>query len=415
MKIGLFTDAYPPFVNGVSTSVETLKNALEQQGHTVYIVTVGQDAKTYSYDEEEKVLRIPGIPLGIYDYRMSSFYPLKVINKIKAWDLDIIHSHTELSMGIFARLIAKQYNIPLVHTYHTMYKDYTWYVSRNIKFFDLGCKKAVEYLSKFYCDNTADAFIVPTLKTYHLFRDEYHYDKEIYIVPTGVDASRFYKENGSKLKIAKLRREYGYKRKDFVLLYVGRLAQEKNVPFLFEVVEKARKKNSNIKLLVVGYGPDEEKYRKMVKDKNLDEVIKFTGKVPWQEMPSYYQLASAFITASVTETQGLTVIEALAASLPVICIDDPAFRSAVDDNYNGRIFKTQDECVDIIVSLASNPKELASLSSKAFPSIKKFTLEQFANSVIEVYKVATINHQKKQSLPNRIINKIKSIWKGDKS
>ena len=191
MRIGLFTDSYVPSVNGVITSVETLKKALEQKGHTIYIVTVGHDSKTYDYDEKEKILRIPGIPLGIYDYRMSSIYPLKVINWIKSWDLQLIHSHTELSMGIFARLFAKQYNIPLVHTYHTMYKDYTWYVSRNIKFFDMGCKKAVEYLSKFYCDNTADAFIVPTVKTYHLFRDEYHYDKDIYIVPTGVDGYTF--------------------------------------------------------------------------------------------------------------------------------------------------------------------------------------------------------------------------------
>ena len=198
MRIGLFTDSYVPSVNGVITSVETLKKALEQKGHTIYIVTVGHDSKTYDYDEKEKILRIPGIPLGIYDYRMSSIYPLKVINWIKSWDLQLIHSHTELSMGIFARLFAKQYNIPLVHTYHTMYKDYTWYVSRNIKFFDMGCKKAVEYISKFYCDNTADAFIVPTVKTYHLFRDEYHYDKDIYIVPTGLDARRFYKENSDK-------------------------------------------------------------------------------------------------------------------------------------------------------------------------------------------------------------------------
>ena len=220
MRIGLFTDSYVPSVNGVITSVETLKKALEQKGHTVYIVTVGQDSKTYDYNEKERILKIPGIPLGIYDYRMSSIYPLKVINQIKSWNLEIIHSHTELSMGIFARLFAKQYNIPLVHTYHTMYKDYTWYVSRNIKFFDMGCKKAVEYISKFYCDNTADAFIVPTVKTYHLFRDEYHYDKDIYIVPTGLDASRFYKENSDKLKVTRLRRYLGYKRKDFVMLFV---------------------------------------------------------------------------------------------------------------------------------------------------------------------------------------------------
>ena len=412
MNIGLFTDAYVPSVNGVVTSVETLKKALEQKGHTVYIVTVGQDSKTYDYNEKERILKIPGIPLGIYDYRMSSIYPLKVMNKIKSWNLDLIHSHTELSMGIFARLFAKQYNIPLVHTYHTMYKDYTWYVSRNIKFFDMGCKKAVEYISKFYCDNTADAFIVPTVKTYHLFRDEYHYDKDIYIVPTGLDASRFYKENSDKLKVTRLRRYLGYKRKDFVMLFVGRLAQEKNVTFLFDIIEK--NKNKNVKLLIVGYGPDEDKYKKEVKERGLEDRIKFTGKIAWVDMPNYYHVSNAFITASTTETQGLTVIEALAASLPVICIDDDAFKSVVVDNFNGRIFKDEKECLEIVEELSTNKLELDNLTDKAEGSVKKYSLSSFADSVLEVYKVAITKHNKKQALSTRIVEKIKNKWKDGK-
>ena len=412
MNIGLFTDAYVPSVNGVVTSVETLKKALEQKGHTVYIVTVGQDSKTYDYNEKERILKIPGIPLGIYDYRMSSIYPLKVMNKIKSWNLDLIHSHTELSMGIFARLFAKQYNIPLVHTYHTMYKDYTWYVSRNIKFFDMGCKKAVEYISKFYCDNTADAFIVPTVKTYHLFRDEYHYDKDIYIVPTGLDASRFYKENSDKLKVTRLRRYLGYKRKDFVMLFVGRLAQEKNVTFLFDIIEKT--KNNNVKLLIVGYGPDEDKYKKEVKERGLEDRIKFTGKIAWVDMPNYYHVSNAFITASTTETQGLTVIEALAASLPVICIDDDAFKSVVVDNFNGRIFKNKKECLQIVEELSTNKLELDSLTDKAEVSVRKYSLSSFAESVLEVYKIAITKHNKKQALSTRLVEKIKSKWKGGK-
>ena len=412
MHIGLFTDAYVPSVNGVVTSVETLKKALEQKGHTVYIVTVGQDSKTYDYNEKERILSIPGIPLGIYDYRMSSIYPLKVMNKIKSWNLDLIHSHTELSMGIFARLFAKQYNIPLVHTYHTMYKDYTWYVSRNVKFFDMGCKKAVEYISKFYCDNTADAFIVPTVKTYHLFRDEYHYDKDIYIVPTGLDASRFYKENSDKLKVTRLRRYLGYKRKDFVMLFVGRLAQEKNVTFLFDIIEKT--KNKNVKLLIVGYGPDEDKYKKEVKERGIEDRIKFTGKVAWVDMPNYYHVSNAFITASTTETQGLTVIEALAASLPVICIDDDAFKSVVVDNFNGRIFKDKKECLQIVEELSTNKLELDSLTDKAEVSVRKYSLSSFAESVLEVYKIAIAKHNKKQSLSTRLVEKLKNKWKEGK-
>ena len=119
MRIGLFTDTYPPYINGVSTSIAMLQNALEKQGHEVFIVTV--NAEKMKYENEEKVIRIPGIPIGIYDYRLTGIYPLRAIEKIRKWNLDVIHSHTEFGVGTFARLIAKQLNIPLVHTCHTMY------------------------------------------------------------------------------------------------------------------------------------------------------------------------------------------------------------------------------------------------------------------------------------------------------
>ena len=129
MRIGLFTDTYPPFINGVSTSVQMLKTALEKKGHTVYLVTVNDSSIKFDYNEEERILKIAAIPIGLYDYRLSRIYPVTMINLIKSWNLDIIHSHTELGIGIFARIFAKQFNIPLVHTYHTMYKDYTHYVT----------------------------------------------------------------------------------------------------------------------------------------------------------------------------------------------------------------------------------------------------------------------------------------------
>lgn len=411
LNIGLFTDSYPPFINGVSTSVETLKKSLENLGHTVYVVTVGQDATTYHYNEEERILRIPGFPLGIYDYRVASIYPIKVINQIKSWKLDIIHSHTELCMGIFARLLAKQLNIPLIHTYHTMYKDYTHYVSRNHKYFDLGCKKAVEYLSKFYCDNTADAFIVPTIKTYRLFREEYHYEKDIYIVPTGIDATRFYEKNIEKEKVEKLRRELGYKKNDFVVIFVGRMAQEKNVEFLLRTMELLKKKK-NIKLLLVGDGPDIEKYKKLANHLLLEESVNFIGRVSWEQMPYYYHCADVCISASKTETQGLTVIEAMASSLPAICIEDEAFHTMVVDRLNGRFFKEELECSKMIEELSQDKKQITSLSKQAIVAAKKFSLEEFAKGILEVYQAATTNHENKKNFTSIFTRILKSKRKG---
>ena len=169
MRIGIFTDTYPPFINGVSTSIVNLEKALKEQGHEVFIVTVNPENMSYKFENDERVIRIPGIPIGIYDYRLTGIYPLRAINKIKSWNLDIIHSHTEFGIGTFARIIAKQLDIPLVHTYHTMYEDYVHYITKG--HFDRSSKKIVEYLTMFYCDKTAKQLIVPSKKTYRLFKN----------------------------------------------------------------------------------------------------------------------------------------------------------------------------------------------------------------------------------------------------
>ena len=144
MRIGLFTDTYLPYINGVSTSIYSLKQALEAKGHQVFLVTVNPENMKYKYENNGKIIRLPGVPLPIYDYRLTGIYPIRVINKIKKWKLDVIHSHTEFGVGTFARLISKQFNIPLVHTYHTMYEDYIHYITKG--YFNKSSKKLVEYL-----------------------------------------------------------------------------------------------------------------------------------------------------------------------------------------------------------------------------------------------------------------------------
>ena len=168
MRIGLFTDTYPPNINGVATSVCMLKKALEKKGHQVFLVTVNPDNMKFVYEDNGKTIKLPGLPVGIYDYRLSGIYPIRVVNKIKKWKLDVIHSHTEFGVGTFARLISKQLNIPLVHTYHTMYEDYVHYITHG--YFNKSSKKLVEYLTLFYCDTTANELIVPTKKTLNIYK-----------------------------------------------------------------------------------------------------------------------------------------------------------------------------------------------------------------------------------------------------
>ena len=333
MRIGIFTETYTPYISGLVTSEVMLKHALEKLGHEVYVVTANLTSFKYEYDEKEKILRIPGIKTGIYDSRLTSIYPIQAVNKIKSWKLDVIHSQTEFAIGTFARLLAKQYNIALVHTYHTMYEDYIHYITKG--YFQKSSKKLVEYFTKVYCDTTATELIVPTAKTYKLFKDKYKFEKNIHIIPTGIEVERFYKENITAKEISDLKKHLKISKKDFIILYVGRLAKEKNVEFLLEAQAQLVKLSKNIKLLIVGDGPDKEKYENYAKKLNISEKCIFTGKVAWKEMPYYYHCANVFATASKTETQGLTIIEAMASSVVPICMEDEAFKSMVTDELNG--------------------------------------------------------------------------------
>ena len=402
MRIGLFTDTYPPFINGVSTSVAMLKRALEQQGHTVYVVTVSNNALKHEYDEKERILKVAGIPIGIYDYRLSSIYPVTLINKMKKWNLDVIHSHTEFGVGILARLFAKQFNIPLVHTYHTLYEDYTHYITHG--YFEKSSKKIVEYLTKFYCDKTANELIVPTNKIYSLFKEKYNFTKNIHIIPTGIEVDRFFEENINKKEVEMLKKKLGFKKNEFVILFVGRLAEEKNVEFLIEAHKKLVEYDDHIKLLIVGDGPDKQKYEQLAETLGLKDNIIFNGKAAWEEIPIYYHASNVFATASTTETQGLTVIEAMAAGVPPLCIDDESFRGTVTDELNGRVFKNKEEYINQITEFYENKKIIDAYSKQARVQAEHCSSRSYASSVIEVYQRALKEKKERQSLFTKIAN-----------
>ena len=409
MRIGLFTDSYPPYINGVSTSVAMLKKALEKKGHIVYVVTVSNNALKYEYDVENRIVKVPGIPVGIYDYRLSRIYPLTMINTMKSWNLDVIHSHTEFGIGILARLLAKQFDIPLVHTYHTLYEDYTHYITHG--YFDKSSKKIVEYLTKFYCDKTANELIVPTNKIYKLFKEKYEFKKNIHIVPTGIEVDRFYTENVDKSYVQALRKKLKLQKKDFVILFVGRLAAEKNVEFLLNAEKKLMAKYKNIKLLIVGDGPDKEHYEEMARDLNISSNVIFNGKAAWEEMPFYYHCSNVFATASTTETQGLTVIEAMAASVVPLCIKDESFLGTVTHELNGLIFNDEDEFVNQVLTLYKDNALLQKYNNQARIQAEHCSSTSYAERVLEVYKRAILD--KKAEDRFGLISKISKKIKGE--
>ena len=409
MRIGIFTDTYTPFINGVTTSVLMLKKALEKKGHIVYIVTVNAENMQYKQEENGRVIRIPGVPIGIYDYRLTGIYPVKAIKIIRKWNLDIIHSQTEFGIGTFARILSKQLGIPLVHTYHTMYEDYVHYITHG--YFNRSSKKIVEYLTLFYCDKTISELVVPTKKAYELFKQKYKVDRNVYIVPTGIDVEKFYRENNPKFNRNHKRKELGIDVKDFVILFVGRIGSEKNIELLLSSMKSLMNVSKSIKLLVVGDGPDLENYQKYIEKNKLEDHVIFAGKVPWENIVEYYLIADVFATASHTETQGLTVIEAMAASLPVVCIDDESFTDTVIHNLNGLVFKNRREYKKCMMTLFRDRNLLDKLSKQARISAETHSSKYFAEQILDVYRIA-IKNQPRHKIP--LINKVQKLLKNDK-
>jgi len=403
MRIGIFSDTYTPYINGVTTSVLILKAGLEKLGHKVFIITVNPTSMHLSLDETKTILRIPGIPTGIYDYRLTSIVQIKATKIIKDMNLDIIHSQTEFGIGTYARIISKQYKIPLVHTYHTMYEDYVHYITHG--YFNKTSKKIVEYLTLFYCDKTINELIVPTKKTWELFKEKYGVSRNVYIVPTGMDIERFQIENNPQFNKKEYREKLGFTDKDFIILFIGRIGKEKNILFMLNNMQELLKKCPKAKLLIVGDGPELDEYNNYVIENKLTEYVHFTGKVPWDEVPGYYLLADIFVTPSTTETQGLTVIEAMSAGTPVVCINDESFTNTVVDKLNGRIFNNSEEYLKIIDELYHDNKELNRLRKGSLNSAELHSSKYFAEKILDVYNIAIKNYSK-NIFP--IIGKIKN-------
>ena len=406
MRVGIFTESYPPLVNGVSTSILMLEHALTKLGHEVFIITVSDNKKDYVLENKGHILRLPSVNLAnCYDYKMTSVYPIKAVNMIKKMNLDVIHSNVEFTVGIFARVVSEQLSIPLVHTYHTNWEDYTHYITKNKKILDDICKKLLKYLVVFFEDKTVTELIVPSNKIYNLFKDKYKFTKNIHIIQTGIETSKFYKENFNQKDINSLKKKLGIKKKDFVVMTVSRLAKEKSVDRIINNHKELVKKYSNMKLLIVGDGPDIDKLKDEAKNLGVSDSVIFTGKVPLSDIPIYYQLGNVFVTASKSETQGLTVVEAISSSLPIVAVKDDSFVNSVIEDFNGFVFTDDEKYINSISKLYEDKDLYNRLSNQSRLLSADFSSEYFALKVLKVYETAIENYKKDNK---KIINKIKN-------
>ena len=386
MKIGIFTDAYEPHISGVTTSIKMLKTALEKMHHEVFIVTANLDNNKFIYDDKNRIIYLPGIKTGIYETKLTGIYSKKAMKIIKNWHLDVIHSQTEFGIGYFSRIVAKKLNLPIVHTYHTLYEDYVHYVTHG--HFNNIAKKLAIKITKYYCEKKCDELIVPTDKIKDLFINKYNISQPINVIPTGIDIDKFKLTSNMKKEIESIKKKYKIKDTDFIIGSVGRIAPEKSFDKLLYNIKEMIKVNTNIKVMLVGGGPDLDNLKELTKKLHLEDYVIFTDKVNYDLVPAYFNTFNVIVSFSKTETQGLTIIEGLAASKPTICIEDDSFKAMIEPNYNGYLFKNDNEFKDYIFKLMNDKKLYKDMSTNARNSTYKYSKEVFASEVLKVYHKA---------------------------
>lgn len=380
MNIGLFTETYYPEINGVANSVYMLKTEMEEMGHTVYVFTTTTPGAP---EFEHNVFRVPSLPcILITERRVGLFYQPKLASLIKKLSLDLIHTHTEFSLGIFGRIMAKELKLPTVHTYHTIYEDYTHYIT-HFKTLDKRAKAFVRVFTKICC-NTVEQVIVPTEKVRELLL-EYSVYRDISIVPTGVNLKKFNPELYSKEEVLKVRQHFGLNAKDKVLLYVGRISKEKNIAEIMEAMPEYMRDREQVRFLIVGGGPEMEYLKQTVAEQKMQDKIIFTGPQPWDNIGLYYQLGDVFVSGSQSETQGLTYIEAMAAGLPIVAKKDKCLEDILKIGWNGFDFTDRAGLMDGLDAIFFNEDNIP-FGENARLKVSKYSSEEFARNMESVYE-----------------------------
>lgn len=389
MRIALFSDTYLPDINGVATSTNILRNELIKLGHEVLVVTSELPSDSDYEDEfDSNILRVPGLEIqALYGYRACNIFSFKGMREIKRFRPEVIHVQTEFGIGIFGRIAGEYLDIPVVYTYHTMWTDYSHYINPiNSETVDSVVKKVITKISKFY-GNKCEELIVPSNKTKDALLHYGLTQKEINIIPTGLELDKFDIRNKNEVICQDLIRQYDLQNK-FVLTFLGRIAPEKSIDVIINALKEVVKVNQNIKCLIVGGGPQLEELKSSVKDDDIKNYIIFTGPQSGQYVPAHYHISDMFISASLSETQGLTYIEAMASNVPVIARFDDQLTDVVNDGKNGFFFKQENELPEII--LKAMEMDLSSMKKNALDKAKEFSSKTFAKRVLDVYEKAIL-------------------------
>ena len=373
MKILLTTDWWTPAVNGVVRSVTLLRRELLAQGHDVRVLTLSLDSHSY---EKDGVIYLGSRSADrVYPGARVRFAAWnRWMRALTDWRPDVIHSQCEFSTFLPAWQLARRCSCPLVHTYHTVYEDYTRYLIPSERCGHVAVKELTKLLS-----GRCDAILAPTGKVTGLL-NRYGVSCPVYTVPTGIDLEAF--RPVSPADKPALRRALGLPEGETILVSVGRLAAEKNHGELLRLLAR-EPAGARPLLLFVGDGPVRAQLEQQAADLGLVDRVMFAGMVPPGEVVRYYQAGDAFVCASQSETQGLTYFEALACGLPAIVRADPCLDGVVEDGVNGWQWKDAAGFHAALEAFCTGGEVREQLRAGALATAERYSAPRFAAQALE--------------------------------
>ena len=378
MRIAMLTNNYKPYMGGVPVSIEHLAQALRAQGHEVYIF-----APTYKNQvDEEYVIRYPSFPFSIAKAPIPNVFSSIFEEKIIGLGIDVIHVHHPALVGNVALRMKKKYGIPVVFTYHTRVEAYLHYV-KPIEWLEHATGIIKRYM-RWFC-NQCDMIAAPTdgIRDYLV---NHGVKTPIEVLPTGVKEESFYPKTE---QVQEIRRRYKGEA-NYLLCSVSRLAKEKNIDFQLEglklLKEKLKGEGKSFRYLLIGDGPEQEQLKKKIKEMDLENEVILTGRVENEYIASYQKACDAFLFSSKSETQGIVILEAMAAGNPVIAVDASGVKDIVENGVNGYLTKEEPlEWANQIATVLLDELHQTQLSYGAYITATKYSENQIAQKAAEAY------------------------------
>lgn len=398
MRIGMLIDRYKPYISGITNYVELNKAALERYGHQVYVFTFGD---LNFADTETNIIRSAGVPLVDSGYYLSLSY--NKIARQTLYNMDLVHVHHPFMSGSLALRYCKPRNIPIVFTNHTRYDLYTQAYLPLLP--DSVGETVMSSFLPVFCRRCSQV-IAPSNGLSEVLKN-YGVDSPIEVVPNGVDLSPY-----SKIIVPTSRKEFGIDPDEVILMYVGRLGPEKNLPFLLRAFGAVANAYSDVHLLLIGDGKEREDLEDRVHHMHLNHRIHFTGQIPYAEVPNYLAMADAFVTASITEVHPFSVIEALASGLPVLGVDSPGVSDSVENEVTGLIVK--EDIADYTAQMVRLVREhdlRKKMGAAARQSAQQFDISHTNNKMMALYSRIVIEAARPRRSFRSRITRLLDRWK----